>query len=817
MVDEAKGSAFDGPHETRHAVRAGNAPRADVGALLMAGRWQQVALAAVLLLAAVLDCYHLDRLGYANTYYAAAVRSMLQSWHNLFFVSFDPGGFVTVDKPPLGFWIQTASAKIFGFHGWSILLPQAVAGVLSVAVLFILVRRVWGLLAGLLGALALALTPVAVVTNRNNTIDSLLVLVLLLAAWAVSAAADSGRLRWLLLAAGLIGLGFNIKMLQAYLVLPAFYLLYFVAAPHPWPKRMWHLAAATVLLGVVSLTWAVAVDLTPPDQRPYVGSSQHNSEIELAIGYNGVDRLLPGGIFRNLRPPGPPGSASAVRGPAGGLEQPSAFPGQTPGPAGSADAAVPPAGFPGGPLPGGGPFGGEIGVAGPLRLFQQQLAGQASWLLPLAAVGLLAASWRRPRRRLDSRQQSLLLWGTWLLTVVVFFSVASFFHRYYLIMLAPPVAALVGAGLVSMWHDYRRPGWKGWLLPFALVGTAAVQAVILTDYPNYSHWVTPLLAAACGVGAVLLALVRQLRRPVPAALALAAATIALVALLVAPSLWSAVSVGQRDGGLLPSAGPAQNPFPFPGPGEARRPAGSATGLDSGAGGLTGLPPGFGPGVGGPAGPPPGFGLGAGDETDTQLLRYLQQRRAERFLVAVPSSMMASSIILETGEPVMAMGGFTGTDPILTADELAQDVRNGTVRFFLMPGRPGQGAGLVNGDSARPFPSIAFGPSGNSSPPGPFPPGFFSGTPEGAASLPSQPTGQLPPVADSAPSFATAAAQQGPSALPFPGPFGAQDGLQSWVSAHCSSVPANDWQSTARPSVTLGFAFAEQLYDCAGSQ
>jgi 4-amino-4-deoxy-L-arabinose transferase-like glycosyltransferase len=169
------------------------------------------ALAAVLALAGFADFYQLQREGFANLYYAAAIRSMLESWHNFFFNAFDPGGFVSVDKPPLGFWIQVASAKLLGYSGFSILLPEALAGIASVGVLYALVRRYFGTAAGLLAALFLAITPISVVTNRNNTIDSLLVLTVLLAAYSVSRAAEAGRLRWLLLGAVLVGLGFNIK------------------------------------------------------------------------------------------------------------------------------------------------------------------------------------------------------------------------------------------------------------------------------------------------------------------------------------------------------------------------------------------------------------------------------------------------------------------------------------------------------------------------------------------------------------------------------------------------------------------------------
>src|ERR1700694_4186090 len=313
---------------------------------------ERVALGTVLLISAFFNIFQLDQQGYGNLYYAAAVKSMIQNWHNFFFVSFDPGGFVTVDKPPLGLWIQAASTKIFGFSGLSILLPEAIAGVLSVALLYYLVRRRFGPVAGLIAALALTISPISVVTNRNNTIDSLLVLTLLLASWTVSLAAEKGRLRWLLLTALLVGVGFNIKTLQAYLVVPAFGLVYLLGAPLRWRKRIWHLLLATLALLIISLSWVLAVDLAPATQRPYVGSSQTNSELELAFGYNGIERLL--GRNNGVQNATPPRTSSTT-------------------------LVLAPAGP------------GENGNAGLFRLFNRQLGGQIGWLIPLAILGLLAA------------------------------------------------------------------------------------------------------------------------------------------------------------------------------------------------------------------------------------------------------------------------------------------------------------------------------------------------------------------------------------------------------------------------------------------
>jgi 4-amino-4-deoxy-L-arabinose transferase-like glycosyltransferase len=589
--------------------------------------WHGLALAAVLVLSAFLNLYNLTGQDYPNTYYAASVKNMLTSWHNFFFVSFD-AGFVSVDKPPLGLWIQAASAYLLGFSGLSLLLPQAIAGVLSVALLYHLVRRAFGPVAGLLAALALAVTPISVAVQRNNNVDALLILALLLAAWAFIVAAERGSLRWLLLGAVAVGLGFNIKMLQAFMVLPAFYLLYLLAARTTWRRRFLHLGAATVVLLVVSLSWAVAVDLTPPGERPYVGSSPDNSVLGLIVGYNGFDRL------------------SGISFGSGGESMP--------------------AGTPGGP--GSGTM--ELGDPGPLRLLNGRLAGQASWLLPLVVVGLLA-SWRvRPRLPLDRRQAALVLWGMWFLTVATYLSVAEGGHRYYTVMLAPAVAALVGVGVAALWKDYRSPGWRGWMLPLALLGTAAVQAYILADYPDWGGWLTPAIVGLGLVTAGPLAVARLRSRGLGgrATYPAVAVSLGVLVLLIAPAAWAAYTAWQGTTGFLPSAGP--------------RASSQAFGPPGGPGG--GLPPGGGPPPGRPPGGPPG---GPGRNANPALVEYLQANKGNaEYLVAASNAMSASPIILNTDEPVISLGGYNGIDPVFTADDLANLVDRGAVRFFLMPDR-----------------------------------------------------------------------------------------------------------------------------------
>ncbi len=613
--------------------------------------WQRLGLGGVLLISIFMNFFQLGQNGFANLYYAAAIRSMLDNWRNFFYVSFDPGGFVSVDKPPLGFWLQAASAKIFGFTPFSIFLPQALAGVLSVFLLYTLVRRHFGVMAGLLAALALAISPISVLTNRNNTIDSTLVLVMLLGAWAVVKAAENGKLRWLLLCAVFVGLGFNIKTLEAYLVVPAYGLLYLLAAP----RRIWirtaHLGLAALLMLTISLSWAVAVDLTPASSRPYVGSSQNNSELSLALGYNGIQRLL-GQVFggnsstTNTNTGSTSGNTTTGQFPPSGTFNGGDF--QHPTSGGQAPQGI-----------GGGNGGGMFNTGNPglLRLFNEPLGGQIVWLLPIALLGILALAWqRRPRFRgipeFSPQQRSMILWGVWLLTMAVFFSVATFFHQYYLSTFAPAISALFGIGAVVMWQDYRRSGWRGWLLPLALLLTALEQIHIIVSNPDWGVWLIPLIAIPCAIAAAVLIAARLMPRLRLSARVLAPALcVALLALMLTPAVWSAIPVLANQASNLPVAGPS---------------------AQSGA------------------------GFGGGNSTaDTALIKYLEAHKGNaKYLVAVISSNEADAIILATNQPVMALGGFSGSDPILTTTQLAALVKSGTIRYVLLNsnggGSPGGG-------------------------------------------------------------------------------------------------------------------------------
>ena len=608
-------------------------------------------LAIVLLLAAYLLFTNLNAIGYGNTYYTAAIKAMLQSWHNFFFVAAEPGGSVTVDKPPVGFWLEAISAFIFGVNGFAVVLPQILAGLGSIVVLYHLIRRKYGTVAGLLAGLALAITPVAIATERNNTIDSTLVFTLLLAAWAFIKATESRQMRYMLLGAFLVGIGFNIKMLEAYLPLPAFYALYFVGSADKVWSKLGKLALTSLLLLGVSFSWAVAVDLTPSNQRPYVGSSGDNSEMSLIFGYNGIDRLL--GMFIRRQASTSSSLASLFTGSSSsnsgyGLVQ---IPfGGGPGGGGGFDGGDGGrgGGFPGGG--GGGAGGFNIGQPGVLRLFTYPLANEASWLLPFAILGgLLVAFRNRLRWPLDSQHQDLVLWGGWLLTVVVFFSIAGFFHEYYLLTMAAPLAALVAIGAIGLWQVFRQRPWLGFGLLLVGSGCTLLFQSYAANLYIRSAWWLPYAAGLLGVGLAVM-LVGWLLKLSPVRVAGIACM--MTALLITPGIWSYLTNRAASNQTLPTA---------------------YMGSSGSSGGFTG-----------------GFG---GDQVGVNqaLLTYLEQNtQGMRYMLAVDSSMQGAGYVIATGRGVLYMGGFGGADNVVNSTDLANLVAAHQLRYIELGGFGGGG-------------------------------------------------------------------------------------------------------------------------------
>ncbi|HUN05048.1 MAG TPA: glycosyltransferase family 39 protein [Aggregatilineales bacterium] len=630
-----------------------------------------IAVVGIMLLAALLNFINIDSIGQANTYYTAAIEAMLQSPSNFFFAAAEPGGSVTIDKPPVGLWLQAISAFFLGVSGFSVVLPQILAGIFSVPLLYALIKRYFGTGAGLIAALVMAIMPVSVAVQRNNTMDATLIFTLLLAAWAFIQATEHGKLKWLLLGAALVGIGFNIKMMQAFLPLPAFYGLYFLGSKVAWRTRIVHLVVTTVLLLAVSLSWIIVVDLVPAENRPYVGSSQTNSALELAVGYNGIQRLL-GGTGRapaNRQNDGQGSTTNAI--PGTGTDGQ----GFAPPVGANGQPMPPPAGAPGA---GGGMFANEVGTASVVRLFTQPLDNEIGWLLPfgLLSIGLLAVA-SRPRLPLSTAHKGVILWGGWLVTQVVFFSVAGFFHAYYLAMLTPPLAALVGIGVMRLWEGYPGRRWLSWslLIGFA-AATLAWQASIAAGYINSVTWML-VPAVTLALGTLILIGTRLL--PQLSRYAIVGLACVVITLTVVPAVWTGLSSAQTSANVnLPSAYSGTQ-SQGAGPGGANLPPGAPAGQD-----------------GNPANRP-GGGFGGG--VDQTLLTYLQANTAGmRWMMAVGSSQQGAGYVLETGRGVLYMGGFSGQDRVVNAESLQAYVDAGDLRYVL-GGRSGQSRAGMSTDTS----------------------------------------------------------------------------------------------------------------------
>jgi 4-amino-4-deoxy-L-arabinose transferase-like glycosyltransferase len=633
-------------------------------------------LAVVVAVAAVLDTVRLAQNGYANLFYSAGVRSMLRSLHNFFFVSSDPNGLVTMDKPPLALWMQAASAKVFGFHPLSLLLPNALVGVAVSALLYVIVARRFGTATGLAAGIACAVFPSFVAVSRANGVDTLLILLMLAACGAAIRACESGRWRSLVLAAVFVGLAFNTKTLAAYLVVPGIAFAYAVCGPGSFARRALQLALAGVLAGVVSFAWIAVVEATPASKRPYIGSSTNNSEIGLTFNYNGFGRVegqeggpgdthgRPGARVtkavelrvdrqrereRHIKQPPPNPRAKAL----------------PPAPHKSARDAK--------PIPFGGP-------PGPFRLFGVGLGDQGGWLLPLAFFGLLAAllalllpAERRegtiatgrmaaarvpararphedeppPAGRRDPRLAATIVLGGWFLVEALVLSASKgIVHPYYASALAPGTGAMAGIGVWAIVDLCRRPAGTGRFLGIAMaalaVGATLTAEIVLMHRYQYLLWFIPVLAVAAIVCLVALtAAALRGRRGPASAIALAAA---FGLLIVVPAGYASTTW----------LAPVQSTFPAAGPKQA-----------AGQGGV---------------------GLDPKDQSvNLAILHYVRTHGVtqpyELFTVSAPTA--APMVLL--GYKVSNLAGYSGTDPVMDGPQLARLVERGEARYVLLGG------------------------------------------------------------------------------------------------------------------------------------
>ncbi|MDX3383520.1 glycosyltransferase family 39 protein [Streptomyces niveiscabiei] len=675
---------------------AGDVPRE-------APRWSLPALLAILVLAAVLYSWNLSGSS-LNSFYSAAVLSGTESWKAWFFGSLDAGNFLTVDKPPFALMVMGLSCRLFGFGTWQMMLPMVLVALGTIWILHASVKRVWGHGAAAVAALVLALTPITVAINRDNNPDTLLVFLMAGGAALALRAVHSGRLLPLLGSAACFGLAFNTKMLQGYIALPAVFAVYLYAARPKLVKRIVNLLLAGVVLAVSSFWWAAAVSVVPEDERPYIGGSTDGSAWNLIMGYNGLGRVLGGD------------------GNMGG----------------------------GG---GGGGGGGFSGTAGLGRMFNDVLGGQISWLLPFAAIAFIGAvvlCGRAPRT--DLTRAAVLVWGGWLGLHFLTFSMAEgTMHPYYTTAMAPGIAALCGGGGAMLLRAFRTDRRWVWVLPAALAATALWSVVLLRRASGWNTWLWPAVGVLMAAAVVGLIVFRSGNRVRLLAASVAAAVVAAVAGPAAYA-WSVPSgSGGGMGGTNPTAGPTTGSGGFGGgpgrggtgggrggfpggqgarggqgqggqgqdaQGGGRMTPGGGYGELPGGTGETGTPPGGtgstegtagsgteggteaggtqgGPGGmtgGAPGGGGMGGGLGMGG-ANSELTAYLKKHQdSAKWLLAVSSSQSAAQLILSSGEPVISMWGWSGSDKAMTLTKLKELVAKGELHYIQIGGGMGGGPG-----------------------------------------------------------------------------------------------------------------------------
>jgi 4-amino-4-deoxy-L-arabinose transferase-like glycosyltransferase len=619
-------------------------------------RWERPALIALLVVTGVLYIWGLGASGWANSFYSAAVQAGSESWKAFFYGSSDAANAITVDKPPAALWVMALSVRIFGLSSWSILVPQALMGVASVGLLYATVRRWFSPSAALLSGLALALTPVATLMFRFNNPDALLTLLLTIGAYATVRAVEKGSTKWLVLVGVLVGFGFLTKMLQALLVVPVFALVYLIAGPPRLRRRIGQLLLAGLAMVLSAGWWIAIVELVPAQYRPYIGGSQNNSILELTLGYNGLGRITGNEV----------GSVGGGGGP-------------------------------------GGAGGGMWGESGLTRLFDAEIGGQIAWLIPAALLFFAVMLWLTRRLpRTDKTRAAFVLWGGWLLvTGLVFSLMQGIFHAYYTVALAPAVAALAGLGAALLWRQ-REHLIASVTLALGLALTSVWSYVLLARSSDFLPWLRYVVLVA-GLGAAVGLLVTTfLPAPAKSVAGKLIATVAVLAALAGPAAYSIDTVNTAKTGSIVSAGPAvMGGMGGPGGGQFRGgpPPGmngqtqngfpQVPGQTRGQQGQPGQSRGDGPGGMG--------GLLGGSQVSDEMVALLQANASSyTWVAAAVGSNNASSYQLESGYPVMAIGGFNGSDPSPTLEQFKKYIAEGRIHYFV--GGGGFGGQSMGGSS-----------------------------------------------------------------------------------------------------------------------
>ncbi len=583
-------------------------------------------LCVILCVAAVFRLWNLSDTGVGNLYYAAAAKSMGETWSNFLYGAFDPAGFVTLDKPPFAIWVQVAFTKVLGFNWAGLHLPQVIEGLLAILLTYFITRSAIqgksGHVAALIAAAIVAVNPANVTIDRSNLPDSCLLLVLLCAGVALLSAISHASFKRLSLCMVLVGIGFGIKMIAAFLVLPVFYGLYLICAPIRIRCRLLHLSAATVLVFGVSLAWPVMVDFTPAHMRPYVGDTSNNSAISLAFGMFGFDRFT-------------------------GKSQP---PMQQTSDADTLESALLQGALqpPNGPM--NEPFTAQGGRPGPLRLINRDMIGYISWFTPLTIVGFLiyirttlAKSTIRSSLQ-TCETQVVLFWAMWLGVHAVVFSLSnSPIHPYYLNMLSPAIGGLVGICIVHGIQHMQSAAITRFMLIAGILLTALWNAHIVFHYSDWAIWCMPIIAVACMISLAGLTIPKLAQNH---EISLKLVTAGVFMLLITPALWASTAIIESGGRMVPIADPELLDYRVD-------PQLNITNRQ------------------------------AVNKLVSFLKSDLQSQAIKPYLLTVQNIHFAAPIIVETGDAVMPYGGFTGTDPILTVEAFEDLVECGKIRYVLL--------------------------------------------------------------------------------------------------------------------------------------
>lgn len=599
---------------------------------LLKKKWHILLITIIAILSFFFNFYAISNYGYGNDYYAAAILSMTKSFKNFFFVSFDPSGMVSVDKPPLGLWIQAISVLIFGYKGWALLLPQALASTSSCIIIYILVNKYVDKIPALISSLIFAITPIVVAVSRNNTIDMQLLFVLLLAVWFLLRSIEKSKPIYLIIAGVLIGLGFNIKMLQAYMVVPAFAITYLIFAKQNFLKKLLTDIITIIIMLAVSLSWSIIVELYPASDRPYIDSTSNNSIFELIVGHNGTERILGRNNDNKDIYNSKYSKNNNVPKDVSGNNDTLKIPNSKSNNKGSSSS----------------PNDDYIGTASPVRLWITSIYGQISWLTLMAIASIIVCTKKIKIKTSQMKDILFIFWEICFFTMFIFFSFAGFYHRYYLSMMAPSISILCGIGIPKMITKFKsKSSWKQFVLPVAFILTMILEINHIIKYDQLPSIIKPIVFSSTFI-CILFMLLHYIKKDKFMYGTHIISITLFISILTAPFYWSLTPIIYVPSLVKPSAGPDI------GTSDSKHINATMDG-----------------------------NIMSTDENFALQQYLLSHYKEGSFLVVATRSNDIAKLIINTGLPAYAYGGFLGTDNSLTLDKLKEYVQDGKITYFLV--------------------------------------------------------------------------------------------------------------------------------------